>query len=81
MDDHTNVIQMLNAATRAWVKHNLGECDPETCDSPAHGQRCAICQERIAEGAEAAEMYDPTFMHTGGVVHADCGLSRGWKLA
>lgn len=25
------VIRLINAATRDWVRHILGECDPETC--------------------------------------------------
>jgi hypothetical protein len=24
-------VEAINAATREWVQHLLGECDPETC--------------------------------------------------
>lgn len=43
--------------------------------------QCAICGERIPPfGSENAEMYDPK-TDEGGVVHAQCGLSKGWEIA
>ena len=39
---------------------------------------CAICGEALA--GETAEMHDPATQR-GGIVHADCGLGRGWEVS
>lgn len=44
---------------------------------------CVVCGEQVAEG-NAAEMYDPADTdeyETCGLVHVDCGLSKGWEVA
>lgn len=53
----------------------------------AEQEKCTICGEPIPEG-QMAEMYDPTAeMHeiemgkAHGIVHAECGLQRGWDIA
>jgi hypothetical protein len=55
-------------------------------------RRCTICGERLS--GEIAEMYDPVIVgmygdqmtpaqeaQYSGVVHAECGLSKGWEVA
>lgn len=57
-------------------------------------QRCALCSEEISvldvEHGNLAEMYDPAqepnrpgyaFTSDSFVVHAECGLARGWEIA
>jgi hypothetical protein len=42
---------------------------------------CAICGEHISEN-EMAEMYNPiVFGGDSYIVHAECGLQRGWEQA
>lgn len=41
---------------------------------------CAICGEATTEN-DIAEMYDPTTNVGSAIVHPDCGLARGWKVA
>jgi hypothetical protein len=48
--------------------------------------RCAVCGEPISmldiEHGNIAEMYDPSDgeLHSG-IVHTECGLSRGWEVS
>ncbi|WP_162941572.1 hypothetical protein [Desertimonas flava] len=43
---------------------------------------CELCQERFRPIDEIAEMYDPDNDADGSlIVHADCGLSRGFEIA
>jgi hypothetical protein len=48
---------------------------------------CAICGELISmreiETGNVAEMFDPKddSFASSGVVHAECGLQRGWQVA
>jgi hypothetical protein len=48
---------------------------------------CAVCQELLTmhdiESGAVAEMFDPiddSFVHSG-IVHAECGLARGWEVS
>lgn len=45
--------------------------------------RCAVCGEPCdGRGGGTAEMYDPNQPEeAGGIVHADCGLGKGWEIA
>lgn len=51
-------------------------------------ERCEICGEQVEEGS-AAEMYDAATLADpemfseaqSGIVHAECGLAAGWKVA
>ena len=49
---------------------------------------CAICGERFTASDEIAEMYDPDASEelvgmgkADGIVHAQCGLWRGWQVS
>jgi len=49
-------------------------------------QRCVICEEVITkrdqEIGNYAEMHNPDNPEEGGgVVHAECGLARGWEIS
>lgn len=44
-------------------------------------ERCAVCNERLPRFGEIGEMYNPNNPDEGGVVHAQCGLSKGWEIA
>lgn len=53
---------------------------------PVHAmkaERCVICGEPCdGRGGGTAEMHDPENPEEhGGVVHADCGLGRGWDVS
>lgn len=61
-------------------------------DDPARHEaeptHCAICGERFTASDEIAEMYDPDGSEelvglgkADGVVHAQCGLWRGWSVS
>lgn len=44
--------------------------------------RCEICGEQFRPADEIAEMYDPNDEATGSlIVHAQCGLRRGFEVA
>lgn len=69
------------------------ECGQEWSDDHECDERCTICGERFTdeqmEHGNYAEMYDPNAVPQtnagvsghAGVVHAECGLARGWELA
>ena len=49
---------------------------------------CVICGERVTDDTDPAEMHDPSINDPemgseamGGIVHADCGLSKGWVIS
>lgn len=48
--------------------------------------RCVLCGERIGND-DAAEMYAPDDVmlmkgeESGGMAHAECGISAGWQVA
>jgi hypothetical protein len=43
--------------------------------------RCEICGEQFAAKAQVAEMYDPNTDAQSLIVHAECGLARGFEVA
>jgi hypothetical protein len=48
--------------------------------------RCAVCGETVSmldiEHGNVAEMYDPRSEElTSEIVHAECGLARGWEVS
>lgn len=45
------------------------------------GSRCELCGEEFKDKIPEAEMYDPNKDDQSYIVHADCGLSRGWEVA
>lgn len=49
-----------------------------TSDEPT---RCEICGELFKAHDEIAEMYDPNDNSDSMIVHAQCGLWRGFEVA
>lgn len=48
-------------------------------------ERCEVCQEPVSlreiEMGQVAEMHDPNEPTTGGVVHGECGIGKGWVVS
>lgn len=49
----------------------------------AEARRCVLCGTDAYDGGSGpAEMHDPQDPEEqGGLVHADCGLARGWEIS
>jgi hypothetical protein len=63
--------------------------------SESHGD-CVVCGERVWDWTDPAEMHDPRLFDgtlqpdelmvleesvSSGIVHADCGLGKGWVIS
>ena len=43
---------------------------------------CVICGETVTMNDSPAEMHDPANPEErGGVVHAECGIAKGWEVS
>ena len=63
-----------NERTAMTYRHTPGELYTE--------ERCELCGERFRPTSEVAEMYDPDNEHASSlIVHAGCGLARGFEIA
>lgn len=63
--------------------------DTDTTPTYVINEPCVICGEQVTDDNDPAEMHDAAMREDpemwseaqGGIVHAGCGLERGWVIS